>query len=156
VNQLNMLAIDPGTSCGFALGNNQGVITSGVWRLAPARGESPGVRYLRLRGYLEDVRKAFPDLNVVAYEQAHHRGGAATEYATGIVTHIQSWCAEHNLEHLSIHSATVKRYATGRGNADKAAMVAAGRKCFKPTTVLDDEIDALWLLACGTSFLGQR
>ncbi len=141
-----LLAIDPGSICGWAVRTSAGVVASGVWNLAPRRGDSPGIRYLKLRSRLTDVKDRFPGLDVVAVEQAHHRGGAATEYAIGIVTHVQSWCAEVGVEHLVVHGRHVKKLATGRGNADKAAIIAAAERRWpgwSPAT--DDEADARWI-----------
>lgn len=141
-----ILAIDPGSSCGFAIGRLGDPPVSGVWQLAPARGESPGMRYVRLRAHLNKMLEAYPQLALVAYEAAHHRGAAATEYAIGCSTLIQTWCADHNLQHSSVHSATLKKWATGRGNAKKDEMLRLGRGRFTPTTQTDDEVDALWIL----------
>jgi Holliday junction resolvasome RuvABC endonuclease subunit len=103
------------------------------------------MRYLHLRAQLQRVRAAYPDLAAVFYEQAHHRGGAATEYAVGCVATVQAWCAEHGIEHAAVHSATIKKHATGKGNAPKDAVIAAmRRRGFAPTD--DNEADALALL----------
>lgn len=152
-----VLAIDPGSSCGFAVGDALGAVTSGTWQLAPARGESQGMRYIKLLQRLNQFRDAFPELGLIVYEMAHQRGAAATEYAIGYATHIQSWCTQKGIEYANVHSATLKKWATGKGNASKDEMVAAGRRRFKPTGPSDDEIDALWIHAyahevlCGTS-----
>ncbi|MBZ5588135.1 MAG: hypothetical protein LAO05_06190 [Acidobacteriia bacterium] len=141
-----LLGLDPGSVCGWAVHDGERIVASGVWNLAPRRGDSPGVRYLKLRGRLTDVRDRFPRLELVAVEQAHHRGGAATEYALGILTHVQSWCAEVGLDHLVVHGGAVKRQATGHGNADKGSMVAAALERWpgwKPET--HDEADARWI-----------
>lgn len=103
------------------------------------------MRYLKLLARLNAVRAAFPDVGAVYYEQAHHRGGAATEYAVGCVTHVQAWCAEHGIEHGARHTAEIKRHATGKGNADKEAVMAAMRAAgYAPAD--DNEADALALL----------
>jgi len=149
------LALDLGSRCGWAVGQagqagqaeplRSGLICSGVWDIAPRRGESPGMRYLRLRAQLQRVHAAYPDLAAVYYEQAHHRGGAATEYALGCVASVQAWCAEHGIEHAAVHSALIKKHATGKGNAPKEALLAALRK--RGLTPSDDnEADALALL----------
>lgn len=147
-----ILAIDPGTSCGFAIGHTGDVITSGVWQLAPARGESPGMRYIKLRSRLNEMRIAFPDLGLVVYEQpqmflAKYRGGTATEIAYALVGIIQAWCAEVKMEHANVHAATLKKFATGKGNANKDEMRRVGLKRWpNPITLSGDEIDALWIL----------
>ncbi len=146
---MRALALDMGSRCGWAIGKAgevcAGQVCSGVWDIAPRRGESPGMRYLHLRAHLQRVRAAYPDLAAVFYEQAHHRGGAATEYAVGCVATVQAWCAEHGLEHAAVHSATIKKHATGKGNAGKQEMVAAMQALgFRPED--DNEADALALL----------
>jgi Holliday junction resolvasome RuvABC endonuclease subunit len=106
------------------------------------------MRYLRLRGYLEELLKAYPGLQAVAYERAHHRGAAPTAYALGYISHLQAWCAEHNIEHSQVHSGTLKKHATGYGRSTKAQMIAKGKEHFPGLAedVTDDEVDALWVL----------
>lgn len=144
---MRVLALDLGTHAGWAVSNRalDAPQASGTMDLTPRRGESPGFRYLRLRSKLEEIRSAYPDLTIVAYEMPHQRGGAASEVLLGCATTVQSWCAEHSLQHVSVHSATLKKSATGKGNASKEEMVAAAKaKGWKPAN--DDEADALHLL----------
>lgn len=146
---MRALALDMGSRCGWAIGKAgevcAGQVCSGVWDIAPRRGESPGMRYLHLRAHLQRVRAAYPDLAAVFYEQAHHRGGAATEYAVGCVATVQAWCAVHRRVFEAVLSATIKKHATGKGNAPKdAVMGAMRRRGFTPAD--DNEADALALL----------
>jgi Holliday junction resolvasome RuvABC endonuclease subunit len=144
---MRMLAIDPGTRCGWAVGDGQ-VDVSGTWDIKPRRGESAGARYLRLLTELERVREAFPDLALIVYEQAHHRGGAATEYANGCVTHIQAFCERHGLQFAGVHTSKVKMKATGKGNSKKDAVMEAARRRWPNIELAsDDHADALWLWA---------
>lgn len=145
------LGIDPGSTCGWAVHNGETLVAAGTWDIRPPRGSSPGMRYIYLRTRLDEIHKAFPALALVIYEQAHQRGGAATEYAFGCATHIQAWCAERGLEHQSLHTATLKKFATGRGNAKKPEMLAAANADrwmgfrFKD----DNEADAAFLAEAG-------
>lgn len=148
-----LLAIDPGSACGWAVHDGERVIASGVWNLAPRRGDSPGVRYLKLRSRLTDVKDRWPELELVAVEQAHHRGGAATEYAIGVLTHVQSWCAEVGVEHIVMHGSAVKRIATGKGNASKKEMVMAAWSAWG--LMMDhDEADARWIAEAAAGEMG--
>lgn len=52
----------------------------------------------------------------------------------------------HGIEHAAVHSATLKKWDTGSGRADKGAMLAAVRARWKPDVAGDDEADALALL----------
>lgn len=142
------LCLDLAGSTGWCVGANGNVI-SGVWDIRPRRGESPGMRYIHLRAKLEAIRAAYPALSFVAYEQVHHRGGAATEYAAGCVATVQAWCAEHGINHTSVHTGTIKRHATGKGNANKQAMIEAARSWgYAPAD--DNEADALAILRWAT------
>jgi Holliday junction resolvasome RuvABC endonuclease subunit len=143
---MRLLALDFGSRTGWAVGNSQGVDCSGWWDIKPGRGDSPGMRYLKLRGRLVEVRFPFNDISMVCYEQAHHRGGAATEYAAGCVATVQAWCAELGIQHCSVHSATLKLHATGSGRASKADMVAAATKLLGRKVTDDNEADAICLL----------
>lgn len=144
--EVRVLAIDPGTSCGWAIRDSHGLWMSGVWNLAPPRGSSPGTRYLYLLARLNEILSSVGSLDLVAVEQAHNRGGAATEYANGVVTHVQSWCAERGIEHAKIHSRNAKKLATGKGNASKDEMVDAARAKWPGYTFAsDDECDARWI-----------
>ena len=152
-----LMAIDPGSTCGWAVHDGRDVVASGTWDLRPPRGSSPGTRYLYLRARLAEVRTAYPALRLVVVEQAHHRGGAATEYAVGVTTHVQSWCAENALEHAQIHGSRVKRIATGKGNADKHAMVAAASARWPRAAAFDDnEADARWIAEAAAREFGER
>ena len=73
---INLLAIDPGSHCGWA-SLCDGRIESGVQDFSLKRGESPGMRYIYFNKWLRDTIATVKP-NVVIFEQPHHRGGAAT------------------------------------------------------------------------------
>jgi len=141
-----VLALDFASVTGWAIGHlGAGVHFSGTWDIRPRRGESPGMRYIHLRRKLEEIIAAYPDIILVVYEQAHNRGGAPTEYGHGCVAILQEWCAQRNLNFHPIHSSTLKKFATGKGNANKEAMMGAATA--RGWRFADDnECDALWLL----------
>ena len=119
------------------------MLESGVQVCDVKRGESPGMRYLRFRRWLEDITE--PGCELIIYEAPHHRGGAATEIAAGFSTRVQELCALRGIEHASLHTQTLKKWTVGRGNAEKTAMLAA--VCHRWKVVQsDDEADAIALL----------
>ncbi len=144
----SILAIDPGTRCGWAYWR-QGWRRpeSGVMTFELARGESQGMRFVRFRRWLEELAAWKPDIWL--YEQAHHRGGYATEIAVGMTTRIQEAAILAGAEYKAVHSATLKKWAAGNGRADKQAMIRAAQRfwCIEPQD--DNEADALCLLAYG-------
>jgi Holliday junction resolvasome RuvABC endonuclease subunit len=142
-----ILAIDPATHCGWALRCPDGSIVSGVWSLKQSRYEGGGMRWLRMRGFLEEIgRTSQPEL--VAYEEVrNHKGVDAAHIYGGIVSVLQEWAEKKGIPYTALPVATVKRTATGKGNADKDAMVAAAKQRWPQFLVEDDnQADALWIL----------
>ena len=139
---MKILAIDPGTKCGFALGPYE----SGVWNLSPGRHEGGGMRFLRLRAYLAEAAK---DVNLVVYEEVRrHLGTDAAHIYGGIVAIISEHCEEYSIPYKGVPVGTIKKSATGKGNANKEAMLAAAREKWPEVNIVDDnQADALFLLA---------
>lgn len=139
-----ILALDLATKTGWALVRDGRVYESGVQDFTKRRGEGNGLLFLRARKWLADFCQspgAHPDL--VAYEQAHFRGGAATELCVGLQTRAQEQAAAWGVESAPVPTGTLKKWATGSGGADKAAMVAwAAGKIGRPP-VDDNEADAV-------------
>lgn len=122
---MKILAIDPGTRCGWCVRQTDGAMNAGTWDLAPRRFEGGGMRYLRLRTYLSEILdKVAPGM--VAFEEVRrHMGTDAAHVYGGIVAIVQEECERRKVPYQAIPVGTVKKTATGKGNADKAAMIAA-------------------------------
>lgn len=163
---LSVLALDLATSTGWALRDRDGNVTSGVQRFDLARGESPGMRFLRFRRWLLEIKGLAVGCScrvgghcrchpaVIAFERAHHRGGAATQLAAGLQAIVLEEAARVESETLPVHTATLKKHATGKGNAKKPDMVKAAldrwSKHVGPrdaSGIGEDEADALCVLA---------
>lgn len=144
---MNVLALDLATTTGWAL-SEDGRIESGVESFAVARHESRGMRFVRFNRWL--LRVVDTRRPLIVYEQAHQRGGAATEVAAGFITRVHEFCALHALEFSSVHTATLKKWTTGKGNAKKPDMIAAAARrgwLTGPIREIDDnECDAVALL----------
>lgn len=59
---------------------------------------------------------------------------------------------QHDIEVLIVPPSTLKKWVTGKGNADKKAMVAAVRRKWKVQTSNNDECDAIALLNFGAFY----
>lgn len=141
---MNILSFDIATRTGWATniyGNRSGVIEFPL-----KRGESPGMRFLRCRAWLKEMGKLLDgQIQVIAFEQAHHRGGAATMVCVGLVSEVLAFAAQHSIETMPVHTATLKKFATGNGRASKGAMIAAAQRLGWDVTD-DNEADAALLL----------
>ena len=143
---MRILALDLGTLTGWAYFDGTR-IESGTQDFSLHRGESPGMRFVRFNAWLSGFLTCLVPGDLLAYEQAHHRGGAATEIAAGFSTRVQEAASLHKLEHASIHSSTLKKFATGKGNAKKPEMMLTARQRWPEQRVeTDDQADALWIL----------
>lgn len=137
---MQILALDTATKTGWA---TDGI--SGVQDFTPKRGESPGMRFLRFRAWLRELHKAMGRIDVIVYEQAHFRGGHATEVAVGFVTEVKTFAADIGAELMPVHSGSLKKFATGKGTASKHDMIRAAEKDLSAKPKDDNEADALWL-----------
>lgn len=144
---MRILALDTATRTGFAT-NCAGGVESGVMDFSLRRGESAGMRYVRFREWLNAMLASLkPEL--VAYEMpgGHFLSGSAAEVAYSLVSRVQECCQVAGVDYVGVNPRTLKRYATGRGNADKAAMIQAARERFERHDLTDDnEADSLLIL----------
>ena len=147
-----LLALDLGTHTGWALRGRDGTVTSGTEHFQPHRFEGGGMRYLRFKRWLTELGQAGM-LDAVYFEEVRRHAGVDAAHAYGgFLAHLTAWCERYQIPYQGVPVGTIKKHATGRGNADKAAMVAAMRA--KGHAVGDDnEADALallhWALAQG-------
>lgn len=143
---VRVLAIDPGTRCGWALGVNGMCISSGTWDLAPMRQrrfEGGGMRYVRLRQYLDAIGKVD---RVVVEEVRRHMGVDAAHVYGGVLATVTSWCESMSIPYSAEPVGSIKKFATGKGNADKPQMVEAVRDRWAIDVVDDNQADAVALL----------
>jgi Holliday junction resolvasome RuvABC endonuclease subunit len=119
---VRVLAIDAATVTGWA--TNCDRPDSGVAEFAVKRGSSPGMRYLLFRNWLTIlVRRHTPE--VIVYEQmGHFKSGQAAEVCMGLMTRVQEVAYAEGVECCAVSPCTLKKWATGKGTADKDRMLA--------------------------------
>lgn len=124
-----VLGIDLGNTTGWAVVTaDRAGVTIGEWDLRPRRFEGGGMRYLRFLRLLEDaLRDVRPKL--VAYEEVRrHIGTDASHVYGGFLSQLCVTCERLGVPYLGIPVSTVKRFATGRGNAGKDEVIAAAKR----------------------------
>jgi Holliday junction resolvasome RuvABC endonuclease subunit len=137
-----ILALDLGTNTGWALGPP---ITSGTVSFRPSRYDGGGMRYLRFRRWLDQLKSDVAFGAIYFEEVRRHAGTDAAHVYGGLLATLTAWCEQHSISYQGVPVGTIKRFATGKGNADKAAMVAAMRaRGFSPADA--NEADALAIL----------
>ena len=139
---MEILALDAATRLGWA----HTTAGRGVLEFKNRRGESPGMRWVRFRVWLDTFVVAH-ETDLIVYElEGAPRSRAAAHVGHGFITVIEQVAAERGLDLTNVAPKTLKKWATGKGNAGKDAMVDAA--CIKARAVIEDdnEADAFLLL----------
>jgi len=138
-----ILALDLGTTTGWAM-RRGGLILSGVAEFKPGRFEGGGMRYLRFTRWLDEMATE-PLAGIWFEEVRRHVATDAAHVYGGLMATLTAWCELRGIPYAGVPVGTIKKHATGKGNANKGAMVAAARaRGFSPAD--DNEADALALL----------
>ena len=143
---MRVLGIDPGTFCGFALLDDDTRVASGTWDLSVKRHESAGMRFVRLEHQLREILENGVDL--IAFEEvARHAGTQAAHIYGGIIAVIKLTAEKKRIAYVGVPVGTVKKRATGKGNADKLQMRSAACETWNdlPAEIDDNEADALFV-----------
>jgi Holliday junction resolvasome RuvABC endonuclease subunit len=138
-----VLALDLGTSTGWAVRTAEGVILSGTVSFRPSRYDGGGMRYLRFRSWLEELLEDAGGLAAVWFEEVRrHVGTDASHVYGGMLATLTAWAEQRTIPYQGVAVGTIKRHVTGKGNASKEAVIAAvTARGFNPTD--DNEADAL-------------
>ena len=141
-----ILALDLGTQTGWALLTRDGMINSGSESFKPGRFEGGGMRFLRFKRWLTEIKQSADELDAVYFEEVRRHAGVDAAHAYGgFMAHLTAWCEHHDIPYQGVPVGTIKKHATGKGNAGKEDMIAAlVKKGFVPAD--DNEADALALL----------
>lgn len=146
------MALDLGTKCGYAILRADGRVESGEARFPVKDGEGQGIRYVRFRRWLVEMKQAHPDIAELVYEQVMGHGAfqiIASHVYGGLLATLQAFGEHHGIVYRGIGVATIKKQFAGHGKASKTDMI---RQCealgFRPNS--DNEADAIAILHVAT------
>jgi len=149
-----VLALDLGTNTGWATNvlslntDVQGETCSGIRVFDD---EISGWRYLAFKQWLDQELSRFKIEHIV-YEETFSKGAYAARILHGFLAILQFTFAQRypdvktRLTMAKVHSLTLKKFATGNGQASKQEMINKYVTTFGYTPADDNEVDALWLL----------
>ena len=142
---MNILALDLGTKTGVAWVKG-GFVGSEIHDLTPGREADPLLRYDRFERMLRGMLTAEGGFDRVAYELVKGwKSTYAQEVYDGFKFTLMRVCRECETPQEGVHVGTIKKHATGMGNANKKAVVLAMRGLgWKPRD--DNEADAQAIL----------
>jgi Holliday junction resolvasome RuvABC endonuclease subunit len=141
-----ILALDLGTTTGWAIRACDGLITSGTVSFKPSRYDGGGMRYLRFINWLTEIDRLSGPIEAIYFEEVRrHAGTDAAHVFGGLLAVLTSWGELRGVPYQGVPVGTIKKFLTGSGNANKQAMIDAARKRgFSP--VDDNEVDAIAIL----------
>jgi hypothetical protein len=141
-----ILALDLGTTTGWAIRLVGGAIESGTTSFRPSRYDGGGMRYLRFRGWLDSIAVHSAGVAAVYFEEVRrHIGTDAAHLYGGFLATLTAWCEQREIPYEGVPVGSIKRHITGKGNADKHAVIEAVRaRGYRPTD--DNEADAIAIL----------
>ena len=142
----SILALDLGTQTGWAVRDRDGTVTSGTESFKPQRFEGGGMRYLRFKRWLTEIKQSCDGIEAVYFEEVRRHAGVDAAHAYGgFMAHLTAWCEHHQIPYQGVPVGTIKKHATGKGNASKDQMIGAVRlRGHAPAD--DNEADAIALL----------
>lgn len=143
-----ILALDLGTTTGWALALSPDNVISGTWDLKPKRFEGGGMRAVRFTRYLDELAGESRDRfdRIVFEEVRRHSGVDAAHVYGGLMMTLQAWCErERQIPYAGVPVGAIKKFATEKGNANKAAMIAAVQSWGYTGVTDDNQADAIAL-----------
>ena len=142
-----ILALDLGTTAGFALRTDVGAIVSGTVSFRP---EPLRRRRHALPALPRLARPRLPTMPAASASSITKKfvvmlGTDAAHVFGGLLATLTAWCEQRGIAYQGVPVGTIKRFIAGKGNADKDAVIAAVRaRGFTPAD--DNEADALAIL----------
>lgn len=141
-----ILALDLGTKTGWAFVSELGNRYCDTWDFSPKRLDSPAMRFIRFENALTKLQADEFHFDHVVYERVDFaKTTIAAHIWGGFNAILMTFCHKHNVTFEGVSVSELKKFATGKGNAQKPQMIAAATaKGWKPTD--DNSADAalLW------------
>jgi len=145
-----ILALDLGLRCGWAVNVLErvgGEYLGGTWDLRARVQDSRSMYLVKFRRQLELLGEA-ASIEHIVYEGVTF---AVTTHAAHLWGAMQGqlmlWADEHEIPYEAVQVPRLKKWATGKGNAGKGAMIAACCERCGTNPADDNEADARLLLA---------
>jgi hypothetical protein len=90
---------------------------------------------LALSGSESDAPTDSAVIGAVYFEEVRrHLGVDAAHVYGGLLATLTAWCERHQIPYQGVPVGTIKRHATGKGNAGKAEVIAAMKALGHPVT----------------------
>lgn len=106
------------------------------------------MRFLRMRQNIAELLDTVKPGMLAFEEVRRHQGVDAAHIYGGIIAVITEECERRSIPYMGIPVGTIKKRATGKGNAGKPEMMDAVRREWPGWDGDDNEADARWIAVC--------
>jgi len=154
MDKKQIISLDLGTEMGWASIDETGSINSGTINFKNDRFSGGGMRFLKFKRWLTEMKNSTENLECIVFEEVRARqpSVAADQTYGGFMATLTAWCEHHVIPYEGIPVKTIKKFLTGTGNANKGQMIEGVRaKGFNPAD--DNEADAIAMLLFSQSTL---
>lgn len=122
----NILALDLGTKTGWAY-SRHGLSCSNTKKFTPRKKDHPAYRWVAFKTWLSEML-ASHDIQAVYYEKVMSHSATRAAHCYGAFEALlEVACYSRNCELFPVAVGTIKKFATGKGNAGKSEMMEKAR-----------------------------
>ena len=138
MNKLKVLSLDIASLTGWCLEPN----LYGTWNLKTLKDESIGMKLIRFRAKLSEIHE-LEKLDVILYERAAGQHKSSIIHEAKMIGIVEEWCETNGVDYTCYSATEIKKFATGKGNAGKPAMIKAAKEKYGYDGDDDNEADAI-------------
>lgn len=153
---MRIVGLDIATKTGWCLLIEPGGASWGTLDVTPESKDEPeGVRFRRFADRIGSIVRS---ADAVIIERTYSRGKRTAEILNGLTAVALVELERQGIEYAFVDASHLKKWATGKGNADKALMIARAHELLgaRAEDMTDDEADAYHLARYGVEVLTQR
>jgi len=143
---MTILALDLGTSCGWAVRDSSGDLHSGCWAIDDKKYPT---RWQAFWYRLIDVNTAYGELEIVFEDVTFTMPGRPNHVYSGLRAILEFYTGARKIRLRRWHVGQIKKCLTGKGDAKKDLMLSAAQARWPEQNVRNhDQVDALAILYC--------
>ena len=135
---MKILSLDIASTTGWCLDKH----LYGTWNFKTRKDESMGMKLIRFLAKLKEVYE-LEKFDIVVYERPAGRHAHAIIHQAKLIAILEQFCEENNVEYKSYSASEIKKFATGKGNANKQQMINAAKEKYDYLGDDDNEADAI-------------
>lgn len=143
---MKILSLDVATKTGWCTET-----AYGLWNLARKRDDSQGARLIRFRSLLQKM-VGTDGIDLVVFERSQGKHQAAVIIQSELHGALKVFCEDNSIQYMAFSPSEIKKFATGKGNAGKPAMIQAAKEKFGYNGSDDNEADAICCYHYAKSF----